>query len=110
MKIRKWVRTAGVAASTVMIWGAVALAGTVSGSLPVSAGISNDCAFGTINSLNFGAYDPVIANASSDLTSSAIFALTCTSGDAITIGLSLGGNAVSYPEVHEGWWQRHIVL
>ena len=95
MKIGKWLREASLAASMLLISGGLALAATVSGNLPVSASVSNNCAFGTINALNFGAYDPVVANASTDLTGTGTFALTCTSGGSITIGLSLGGHAVS---------------
>jgi spore coat protein U-like protein len=95
MRVRNWLRAAGIAASMALMLGGTAPAATVSGTLPVSANITNNCAFGTINSLSFGAYDPVVANATSDLPSSSTFALTCTSGAAITMGLSLGGNAVA---------------
>jgi spore coat protein U-like protein len=91
MKIKECVRVAGLAVSMALMAAGAALAGTTSGSLPVSAGITNSCHFGTINSLSF-TYDPVVANASSgsNATSTATFGLACTSGDSITIGLSLG--------------------
>ena len=95
MTFRKWLRAISVAASAAAVWGGFAFAGTVSGTLPVSASITNNCSFGTISSLSFGAYDPVVANSTADLSSTGTFALTCTSGDALTIGLSLGANAVS---------------
>src|SRR5690242_6479959 len=95
MRIKKWLRALSVTASAAAVWGGFAFAATVSGTLPVSATISNNCSFGTISALSFGAYDPVVANATTDLSSTGTFALTCTNGDAITVGLSLGANAVS---------------
>jgi spore coat protein U-like protein len=72
----------------------MAAAATTSANLPVSADVSNVCNFGTINTLSF-TYDPVVANASTDATSSANFNLTCTTGDSITIGLDLGQHNAS---------------
>jgi len=65
------------------------------GSLPVSATVSNTCAFGTISTLDFGAYDPSVAHAStgSHLDAQTTFALTCTDGASITIGLDNGTHA-----------------
>ena len=95
MRFSKLVRTAGLAASMALMFGGIAPAATTSQNMGVSADISNTCSFGTVNTLAFGAYDPVVANATTDLTGSTTFGLTCTSGDPITIGLSLGANAVS---------------
>lgn len=95
MKFMKLARTAGIAASMALMLGGIASAGSTSQNMGVSADISDTCSFGTVNTLAFGAYDPVVTNASTDLTTSTTFGLTCTSGDAISIGLSLGANAVS---------------
>ena len=40
----------------------------------------------------FGAYDPVVANASTDLTASGTVTVACTKGTAATIDLGNGGN------------------
>jgi spore coat protein U-like protein len=95
MKIRNFARAAGFAASMALMLGGLAQATETDGNLPVSADISNTCSFGTINDLAFSTYDPVVTNASTDLTTSSTFGLTCTSGASITIGLSLGANAVT---------------
>jgi spore coat protein U-like protein len=96
MKITKLLRATGIIGSMALILNGAAMATTTSGSLPVSASITNTCVFGTINTLSF-TYDPVVANSSTgtDATSSATFALTCTSGVAITIGMSLGAQPVT---------------
>lgn len=93
MRIRNLLQAAGVAASIALMFGGVSLAATTSTNLGVSANVTNNCSFGTISALSFGNYDPVVANASTDLAGTGTFDLTCTSGDAITIGLSLGANA-----------------
>ncbi len=96
MRIGKWARTIGVAASMALMMGGAALAATTSQNMAVSAGVSAACNFGTAPALNF-TYDPLVTNASSgsDDQSTATIALQCTNGDSITIGLSLGANAVS---------------
>jgi spore coat protein U domain-containing protein, fimbrial subunit CupE1/2/3/6 len=95
MRIRNLLQAAGVAASIALMFGGVSLAATTSTNLGVSATVTNNCSFGTISALSFGNYDPVVANASTDLAGTGTFDLTCTSGDSITIGLSLGANASS---------------
>lgn len=92
MKIGKWARTVGVAASMALMMGGAAMATN----LPVSASITNTCSIGTVTALAFGAYDPVVENASTDLHGTGSIALTCTTGDAAaTVGLSLGGQSTS---------------
>jgi spore coat protein U-like protein len=64
--------------------------------LGVSANISNTCSIGTVTALAFGAYDPIAANAATDLHTQGSIALTCTLGDAAaTVGLGLGGQPLS---------------
>ena len=67
-------------------------AASASTSLSVSASVANNC---TISSaaLAFGAYDPVVANASSNLDGTGTVTVACTKGAASTIGLNLGNNA-----------------
>jgi len=67
-------------------------AGTTTGSLSVSATISNNCVFGT-STMAFGAYDPVGANKSTALTATGTVGITCTSGDGITLTANTGSNS-----------------
>ena len=69
-------------------------AGTTTGSLAVSATISNNCSFGT-STMAFGAYDPVVANASTALAVTGTVNLTCTKSDAITLTADAGLNGAS---------------
>ncbi len=67
-------------------------AASASASLSVSASVANNCTISTA-ALAFGAYDPVVANAASNLDSTGTVTITCTKGAASTIGLNLGSNA-----------------
>ena len=92
MKIGKTLRTVALMAGMGLTLGGVALATD----LPVSAEITNTCSIGTVTALAFGAYDPIVANATTDLHGTGSIALTCTLGDAAaTVGLTLGGQPVS---------------
>ena len=67
-------------------------AAAASGSLGVSASVANNCTISTA-ALAFGAYDPVVANAASNLDGTGTVTIACTKGAASTIGLNLGSNA-----------------
>lgn len=71
---------------------AISNASTTTGTVPVSATVVNNCVIGT-NSMAFGNYDAVSANASTNLTANGTLALTCTKSDAVTISADAGGNA-----------------
>ena len=87
--------SSAIVASMALMPGRVAFATQTQQTLPVTASISNTCAFGSVNPLAFGAYDPTILNASSgsDLSGSTTFTLTCTSGASISIALDNGLHA-----------------
>ncbi len=75
-----------------IVWSSMcAFAGTTSGTLAVSANVSNVCkvAAGTVA---FGTYDPVNANAATALTQTGTFSMTCTKGTSATILLGQGSN------------------
>ena len=72
--------------------GATASAATATANLGVSATVTNNCTINTA-ALAFGSYDPVVANASTDLDGTGTVAVACTKGATATIGLGLGGNA-----------------
>ena len=67
-------------------------AGSASANLSVSASVANNCTIST-SPLAFGAYDPVVANASTNLDATATVTVACTKGATATIGLGLGSNA-----------------
>lgn len=70
-----------------------AYADTATSNMTVSASINNSCTI-SAGSLTFGAYDPVVANASSgaDLDATATLSVACTSGASTTITLGQGSN------------------
>lgn len=71
---------------------AASLAGTSTGTLSVTASVSQNC---LINSptLAFGSYDPIVTNATTALTASATATFTCTEGaSAVYVTANTGGN------------------
>ncbi len=71
---------------------AVSGAGNNTASLTVSATVTNNCTIST-SALSFAPYDPVVANASSDLEGTGRVTVACTKGATTTIGLGGGSNA-----------------
>lgn len=67
-------------------------AGSASANLNVSATVANNCTISTAP-LAFGAYDPVVTNASTNLDATGTVTVACTKGATATIGLGLGSNA-----------------
>lgn len=63
------------------------LGATITGSLPVTASVINNCVLGTITSVAFGNYDPTSATANNNTGS---IVVTCTLGDVYNIGLNAG--------------------
>jgi spore coat protein U-like protein len=66
-------------------------AATANANLNVTASVSAVCMI-TTSPVAFGAYDPVVANAATDLTASGSVNVACTKGAAATIDLDNGGN------------------
>jgi spore coat protein U-like protein len=69
-----------------------AAAATATANLTVTATVTNNCTIST-TPVAFGAYDPVVVNASTDLDSTGTVTVTCTKGATATVGLDLGSNA-----------------
>lgn len=63
------------------------MAATITGNLPVTASVLNNCVFGSITSVAFGNYDPTSATPT---TANGAITVTCTSGDVYNIGLNPG--------------------
>ena len=85
---------AALAAAAVLAVAAPALAGTATSSFNVTASVTNNCTI-TSSTLAFGAYDPLVANASTALDAAGSVDITCTKGAATTIGLNTGNNSAS---------------
>jgi spore coat protein U-like protein len=68
-------------------------AATGTSTLTVQASVSQQCTIANAT-LNFGAYDPVTANAAADLDASTNISVACTKGSTgVWVGLGLGSNA-----------------
>ena len=71
----------------------LALAGSSTGSLSITATVAQTCSVSATSTLAFGAYDPVVANASSALTGTGSVSIKCTKGSSgITIDLDAGAH------------------
>jgi spore coat protein U-like protein len=68
-----------------------AFAATATAPLNISASVSAVCTIST-SPVAFGAYDPVVANAATDLNATGTVTVACTKGAAATIDLGNGGN------------------
>ena len=81
----------GVLALMVLV-ASPAFAGSATANVSVSANIANVCTIST-SAVAFGAYDPIVTNASTALDASGAVTITCTKGASTTVGLGLGANA-----------------
>lgn len=61
-------------------------------SMTVTATVNKNCTI-TTSPVNFGAYDPVAANATTPLDGTGIVTVACTKGAVAKIGLNAGANA-----------------
>ena len=92
-------RAIGVVAAAALVSTGVAFfaetpasAASQTANLAVSASVSNNCTISTA-AVAFGAYDPVVANASTNLDGTGTVTVACTKGTSATVGLGLGSNA-----------------
>jgi spore coat protein U-like protein len=65
---------------------------TATASLTVSASVTKNCTIST-TPVNFGAYDPVAANATAPLDGIGTIVVACTKGAVAKVGLNPGSNA-----------------
>jgi spore coat protein U-like protein len=84
----------GAAALAALLPGraAVLAQGTASTQVPVSANVRRNCTI-SATAVAFGAYDPVVANATQPLDSTGSLTVTCTRGTPANIGLDRGQSA-----------------
>lgn len=78
--------------AALVIASATAFAGSATSNMAVSASVSANCTISAAP-MAFGAYDPIVTNASTALTQSANLAVDCTNGSAATITLGQGANS-----------------
>jgi spore coat protein U-like protein len=73
---------------------AAAQAQTATATLTVNASVARNCTIAAAT-LSFGAYDPIVANATTNLDGSVSYNIACTRGGAgaVWIGMNLGSNA-----------------
>jgi spore coat protein U-like protein len=71
-----------------------AFAGSATSSLSITASVSANCTI-TTSPVAFGAYDPVVVNAATDLNSTGTVTVACTKGTAATIDLGNGSNLLA---------------
>lgn len=76
---------------TAIVISAPAFAASATANLNVSASVAAVCTI-TTSPVAFGAYDPVLANAATDLTATGSVNVACTKGTPATIDLGNGGN------------------
>jgi spore coat protein U-like protein len=69
-------------------------AGTATSNLSVTATVSANCTIAT-TAVAFGAYDPIVTNATNPLDGTGTVSVTCTNGSDATITLDQGSNAAS---------------
>jgi len=95
MRANMFLGMAGAAAAVALVFAAFsapASAATATANLSVSATVTNNCTISTA-ALAFGSYDPVVANASTNLDGTGTVSVACTKGTSATVGLGLGSNA-----------------
>ena len=92
IKLVGMMAAAGVAFTIAGLGSTKASAATATANLGVTATVTNNCTISTV-ALAFGSYDPVVANASTNLDGTGTVVVACTKGATATIGLGLGSNA-----------------
>jgi len=81
-----------LAAATIavlLLANAPAQATAISKNFNATASVAANCQMSAVGDLSFGAYDPVVANATSGLTGNTSFTLKCTRGASPVISLSV---------------------
>ncbi len=91
-KRQLWVLS--VAAAAFCLSAPAAHAGVASSSFPVRAAVAAVCSISTAN-LGFGNYDPIGANAATDLDIDGSVTVTCTKGSQVWIDLDAGTHGAS---------------
>ena len=80
---------AAAIAAVLLLADAPAHATAISKNFNATASVAAKCVMSNVGDLNFGAYDPVVANATTGLAGNTSFTLTCTRGSSPIISLSV---------------------
>jgi spore coat protein U-like protein len=80
---------AASAAAMLLLADAPAMAASVSKTFNATASVAAKCVMSNVADLSFGAYDPVVTNASTALPGSTSFTLTCTRNASPVVSLSV---------------------
>ena len=80
---------AAAVAAVLLLADAPAHATAISKNFNATASVAAKCVMSNVGDLNFGAYDPVVANATTGLAGNTSFTLTCTRGSSPIISLSV---------------------
>ena len=95
VKTASLLRFSGVLAAAALLLPVAASAGSATGTLSVSASVSQNCTIAAA-SLGFGSYDPIVANVSAALNASQSLTFTCTKGSTpvyVTANTGSNGNS-----------------
>ncbi|MGH8549455.1 MAG: Csu type fimbrial protein [Methylococcales bacterium] len=92
--MKQVVRVVKCAIVVILVWvygQRLASSATATSNLSVTATVTANCTIAT-NTLAFGNYDPIVANAASALNGTGSVTITCTNGSSATITLDQGAN------------------
>lgn len=87
----KWAKLGFIGVAVLLLTATQAEAQTATSSFTVTATVSANCTISTVG-ITFGAYDPVVAHASTPLDANGSVSVACTAGAATTIGMDQGSN------------------
>src|ERR671922_1841911 len=94
------------ALAVLLLADAPAWAGQATKTFNATASVAAKCVMSNIANLDFGSYDPVVNNVSTDLPGNTTFTLTCTKNASPAISLSfgnaLGGNLAAKRAMNNG--------
>lgn len=82
---------AGILGTLGLSWES-AQAATATGNVAISASVANNCTVSG-GTLDFGAYDPIVTHAATNLDVNGTVTVRCTRGTNAQVGLDLGANA-----------------
>ena len=80
-------------AATVLFAAGNASAANATGSFKVTASVTNSCVVTSTSDINFGAYDPAVANNTTAATGAGWVKVRCTRGTTPAVRLEQGANA-----------------
>lgn len=82
--------------ATLLATSGIVLADSASATIPISAAVARSCVISlAAGPLAFGAYDPIVANATTDLNATSQISVACAKGSTgLTVGMDNGGHVI----------------